>query len=161
MTALSIIVACSRDGVIGRDGDLPWHLPSDLKRFKALTEGHAVIMGRRTWESLPERFRPLPGRRNVVLTRSADYEAPGAEVFPSLSAAVAAVAGSGFVIGGGQVYDEALPLARRAYVTHVEADVEGDTFFPDLVPAEWSLADEDGPHEENGLPFSFRTYERR
>jgi dihydrofolate reductase len=161
VTALSLIVACSRDGVIGRDGDLPWHLPSDLKRFKALTEGHAVIMGRRTWESLPERFRPLPGRRNLVLTRRPDYEAPGAEVFGSLSAAVAAVAGSGFVIGGGQVYDEALPLARRAYVTHVDTDVEGDTFFPDLVPAEWSLAAEDGPHEENGLPFSFRTYERR
>ena len=160
MSGLSIIVAHSRDRVIGRDGDLPWHLPADLRRFKELTQGHPVIMGRRTWESLPERFRPLPGRRNIVLTRQPGYEAPGAEVMPDLATAVAACAGDGFVIGGGQVYGDALPLADRAYVTHVDTEVDGDAFFPDLPPAEWTLAAEEGPHEENGLPFTFRTYER-
>lgn len=160
MSALSIIVAHSRDGVIGRDGDLPWHLPTDMRRFKALTQGHAVIMGRRTWESIPERFRPLPGRRNLVLTRQRAYEAPGAEVHPSLAAAIAACDGDAFVIGGGQVYGEALPLAARAYVTRVDAGVEGDAYFPALSPDEWSCTAEEGPLEENGLPFVFRTYER-
>ena len=160
MSGLSIIVAHSRDRVIGRDGDLPWHLPSDLRRFKELTQGHAVIMGRRTWESLPDRFRPLPGRRNLVLTRQPGYEAPGAEVLPDLASAIAACDGDAFVIGGGQVYAEALPLATRAFVTEIEADVAGDAVFPPLEPAEWSVAEESDRHEENGLPFTFRTYER-
>ena len=161
MSAVSLVVAHSRDRVIGRDGDLPWHLPTDMRHFKALTEGHAVIMGRRTWESIPERFRPLPGRRNIVLTRQAGYEAPGAEVLASLTAAIAACDGDAFVIGGGQVYDEALPLSQRAYVTEIDAGVEGDAYFPALPPDEWAVTDEQGPHEENGLPFVFRTYERR
>ena len=160
MTPVSIVVARARGGVIGRDGDLPWHLPTDMKHFRTLTSGHAVIMGRRTWESIPERFRPLPGRRNIVLTRRPGYEAPGAEVLSDLGAAIAACDGDAFVIGGGQVYAEALPLATRAFVTEVEADVEGDAVFPALEAAEWAVAAESERHEENGLPFVFRTYER-
>ena len=160
MSVLSIVVAHSRDRVIGRDGDLPWHLPSDLRRFRELTGGHAVIMGRRTWESIPDRFRPLPGRRNLVLTRDASYEAPGAEVFGDLASALAACEGDAFVIGGGRVYGEALPLADRAFVTRVDADVDGDVFFPELPAAEWSRTDAGEPIVENGLPFVFETYER-
>jgi dihydrofolate reductase len=161
VTPVAIVVARANGGVIGRDGDLPWHLPSDMRHFKELTTGHAVIMGRRTWESIPERFRPLPGRRNIVLTRRAGYEAPGAEVLADLPSAIAACDGDAFVIGGGQVYGEALPLASRAIVTEIEADVDGDAFFPPLDPAEWSLAGEGERIVENGLPFVIRTYERR
>jgi dihydrofolate reductase len=161
VTPVSIVVARARSGVIGRDGGLPWRLPGDMRHFRELTTGHAVIMGRRTWESIPERFRPLPGRRNIVLTRRAGYEAPGAEVLSDLPTAIAACDGDAFVIGGGQVYGEALALATRAVVTEIEADVEGDAFFPPLDPAEWALADEGERMVEDGLPYVIRTYERR
>jgi dihydrofolate reductase len=161
VTPVSIVVARARSGVIGRDGGLPWRLPGDMRHFRELTTGHAVIMGRRTWESIPERFRPLPGRRNIVLTRRAGYAAPGAEVLSDLPTAIAACDGDAFVIGGGQVYGEALALATRAVVTEIEADVEGDAFFPPLDPAEWALADEGERMVEDGLPYVIRTYERR
>ena len=161
MTPVSIVVARANGGVIGRDGDLPWHLPSDMRHFRELTTGHAVIMGRRTWESIPPRFRPLPGRRNVVLTRREGYEAPGAEVFADLATALAACDGDAFVIGGGQVYGDALPLATRAIVTEIDADVEGDAYFPPLDPAEWALTGEGERVVDDELPFVIRTYERR
>lgn len=154
--SVSIVVAHARNGCIGRDGDLPWRLPSDLKRFKEITLGGTVVMGRRTWESLPPSFRPLPGRRNVVVTRDDAYEASGADVVTSLDDVLDDAC---FVIGGGEVYAAALPHASRVYATHVDADVEGDTFFPALGP-EWRLSEESDPVAENDHEFTFRVYER-
>jgi len=155
---IACVVAHSRNRVIGRDGELPWHLPADLKRFRELTSGHAVVMGRRTYDSLPERFKPLPNRRNLVLSRDPAYRAEGAEIFPDLDAALAACAGDCFVIGGGTTYAEALRVADRVYATEIDADVDGDTFFPDL--SGWRRVEASPPKEENGHAFRFITYER-
>ena len=155
---IACIVAHSRNRVIGRDGDLPWHLPSDLRRFRELTSGSAVVMGRRTYESLPERFRPLPNRRNLVLSRDPSYVAPGAEVFRDLDSALAACDGDCFVIGGGATYAEALPRAVRVYVTEIDAEIDGDTFFPELTG--WRRVETSEPEIENGHAFSFSTYVR-
>jgi dihydrofolate reductase len=158
---VSIIVAKARNGVIGRDASLPWHLPADLRRFRELTTGHTVVMGRKTYDSLPAAFRPLPDRRNVVLSRDAAYEpGDGALRATSLSGAVEASGGACFVIGGGEVYREAMQLADRLYVTEVDAEPEGDVSFPDISPAEWRCVDESRPLAENGLSFVFRVYER-
>lgn len=157
---VSIVVARSRNGVIGRDGGLPWRLPSDLRRFRELTTGHAVVMGRRTFESLPPRFRPLPGRRNLVLSSDPAYRAEGAEVFADLASALAACGGDCFVIGGGVTYREALPLAARVYATEVDADVEGDASFPELAAGEWRCVERSEPIAEGGHTFTFRLYER-
>jgi len=129
---ISLIAAIGKGRELGINGKLLWHLPDDMQRFKILTTGHPVIMGRKTWESLPERFRPLPGRVNIVVTRQTHYEATGAIITDSLEAARAAAAGANeiFVIGGGELYAAALPLANRLYLTLVEAAVEADTFFP-------------------------------
>jgi dihydrofolate reductase len=156
---VSIIVAQGSNRVIGLDGGLPWHLPSDLRRFRELTMGHAVVMGRKTYESIPERFRPLPGRRNLVVSSDPGC-APGAEVFPSLAAALEACDGSCFVIGGGQLYAEAAALADRCYVTDVEAAPDGDTFFPELAAREWRCVEESEPLSENDHSFVFRVYDR-
>lgn len=132
MTALVLIAGVARNGVIGKDGGLPWHLPEDLRHFKRHTLGWPVIMGRRTWESLPAVFRPLPGRRNLVVTRQADWRAEGAEPAPSLEAALERLEGSerAFVIGGAQLYAEALPHADELLLTEIDADMEGDAVFP-------------------------------
>jgi len=124
-----LVAAVAANGVIGRDGQLPWHLPEDLKHFKRLTLGHPVIMGRRTWESLG---RPLPGRDNIVVTHKAGYEAPGAAVASSLGAALALCAGESvvFVIGGQQLFAESLPIAAGLVLTEIYRDYEGDTWFP-------------------------------
>ncbi|MEY4767243.1 MAG: hypothetical protein RI907_3916 [Pseudomonadota bacterium] len=131
-TLLSLIAAVARDGAIGRDNDLLWHDPRDQKHFRATTLGCPVIMGRRTWDSLPERFRPLPGRRNIVVTRNTAWQAPGADVAHSLPQALALVADApkAFVMGGGQLYAEALPLADELELTEVNAQFDADTFFP-------------------------------
>jgi dihydrofolate reductase len=133
---ISLISALGRrTRAIGRGGDLIWKLSNDHARFRHLTQGHPVIMGRKTWESLPERYRPLPGRTNFVVTRSAMYAAPGATVSPSLTSAIESatnVPGSDevFIIGGGQLYAEAFPLADRLYLTLVDDDTPGDVYFP-------------------------------
>ncbi|HWH95684.1 MAG TPA: dihydrofolate reductase [Baekduia sp.] len=162
---VSLVVAYARNGVIGRDGRLPWRLPSDMKHFRELTMGGMVVMGRKTYESLPDRFRPLPGRRNLVLSRSASYAAEGAEVFGGLDAALDACAAAGaqecFVIGGGATYAEALPLAGRVYATEVDAEVDGDTFFPGLDAAAWACVSTGAPRIENDYEFTIRVYERR
>jgi dihydrofolate reductase len=155
---IACVVAHSRNRVIGRDGGLPWHLPADLRRFRELTSGHAVVMGRKTYESLPDRFRPLPNRRNLVLSRDPSYAPPGAEVFPDLAAALAACSGDCFVIGGGSTYAEALSVADRVYATEIDADIEGDTFFPEL--SGWRRVESTAPETENGHAFSFCVYER-
>lgn len=149
---LTLIVAVADNGVIGADGRLPWRLPADLRHFKAATMGKPVLMGRRTWESLG---RPLPGRRNVVVSRRSDWQPAGAEVFPSPDAALEAVAGEPevMVIGGAELYAALLPRAHRIALTRVHAKPEGDTTFPGLGP-EWREtsrehrpADAENPHE--------------
>jgi len=127
---LGVIVAVAQNGVIGRDGDLPWRLPEDLKHFKRITLGHAIIMGRATWESIG---RPLPKRRNIVVTRNRDYTADGVEIAHSLPEALALARTTDpepFVIGGASLYAEALPLATRLEITEVQREVAGDTWFP-------------------------------
>ena len=146
-TELVLIAALARDRVIGKDNRLLWHLPEDMKHFKSLTQGHTVIMGRKTWESLPEKFRPLPGRQNIVISRNPDYVATGATVVTSLEEATRVGVTEGnpcgtggtalFVIGGAEIYALALPLADRMELTEIDATYEGDAFFPAWSSAEW------------------------
>jgi dihydrofolate reductase len=157
---IALVVALSENRVIGRDGGLPWRLSTDMKHFRELTTGHAVVMGRRTYESIPPRFRPLPERRNLVLSTNPAYEADGAEVFGDLMSALGACGSDCFVIGGGVTYDEALPLAERVHATHVEGEIVGDTYFPELPPDAWRIAEESARVHENGHTFRFVTYDR-
>ncbi len=163
---VSLIVGVARNGVIGRDGDLPWRLPDDLAQFKRRTMGHHLLMGRRTFMSLPG---VLPGRPHVVLSRDPAYTvaADGVVVVPSLQAGLAVARDAGdeeaFVIGGGAVYRAALPIADRVYLTHVDADVEGDVTFDPLESAVWTVVErEDHPADaRHAHAFSVCTYERR
>jgi dihydrofolate reductase len=133
---ISLIVAASANNVIGVNGGLPWHLSDDLRRFKAITMGKPIVMGRKTYESIG---RPLPGRQNIVITGQADFAASGCDVVPSAAAAVAAAGAASeiMVIGGGQIYALFLPLAQRVYLTRVEVELEGDVQFPALDPSLW------------------------
>ena len=159
---LALIVAVAANGVIGRDGTLPWRLPDDLRHFRELTTGHAVIMGRRTWDSLP---RALPNRQNIVVSRNPDFHADGAIVVPSLDAALRAVVypSPPFCIGGGELFRAAVPLADTAYVTEIARAFEGDATFPALDPREWiETSRETRRHGgEEGFDYAFVTYERR
>jgi dihydrofolate reductase len=158
---VSIIVAQGSNRVIGSEGRLPWHLPTDMRRFRELTTGHPVVMGRKTFESIPDRFRPLPGRRNMVVSSNPHYSPGGdVEVFASLEAALEACDRHCFVIGGGQIYDLATPLADRIYLTDVEADPAGDAFFPPLFAEDWRCVEESERLVENDHAFVFRTYDR-
>lgn len=154
---LSLIVAYALNRVIGRDNTLPWKLPSDLAHFKRTTLGHPVIMGRKTWESLG---RPLPGRQNIVITRNPQYEAAGAVCVSNLAQALEVVqdAEQAFVIGGAQIYQEALPFAHSVIATEVMADVEGDAFFAPLDRAQWIETSRVSHPPENGLPFDVVQY---
>lgn len=159
---ISLIVAASLNDVIGVDGGLPWHLPDDLKRFKALTTGKPIVMGRRTFESIG---RPLPGRRNVVLTRQGDLEIDGVDMASSVSEAIARSgrADEIMVIGGGEIYARFLPGADRVYLTRVNVEIDGDTHFPKLGERDWVLLESE-LHESDAQhthAFSFLTYERR
>lgn len=159
----TIIAAIGRNRELGLRGKLLWHIHEDMRRFKALTMGHPVIMGRKTWESLPEKFRPLPGRTNIVVTRQAGYEAAGATVVDSLPTARAAAARAVgadeiFVIGGGELYREAMPLADRLYLTLVDNTAEADTFFPVYAQKFNLISEENG--EENP-PYRFQILERK
>lgn len=158
---LTLIAALARNGVIGRAGRIPWQLPGDLPRFKRITLGHPVIMGRKTWESLG---RPLPGRRNLVISRAAGLALAGAEVFASLAAAITACqnADEAFVIGGTEAYREALPLADRLLLTEIDADIEGDAHFPPFDRSLWrEVRRETHPASaDNPLPFAYVDYER-
>jgi dihydrofolate reductase len=157
---ISLVVARAANGTIGLDGGLPWHLPSDMRRFRELTLGHAVLMGRRTFESIPARYRPLPERRNLVLSSRAELELSGAEVFADLPDALRACGRECFVIGGGAVYEETLPLADRVYVTEIEQEIEGDAFFPELPPSRWRCARRSERLVESEMAFTFAEYER-
>ena len=158
---VTLIAAVARNGVIGLDNRLPWRLPADLKHFKALTLGHTVIMGRKTWESLPASFRPLPGRQNIVVTRDGSYRAGGATVANSLPAAIAAAEpGAACVIGGAELYAAALPLADRLQLTEIDASFEGDTHFPVIDQNQWSEVTRDTHHDEAGFDYAFVCYQR-
>ncbi len=160
---ISLVAAVSSNGVIGVDGGLPWRLPADLRFFKRLTTGHTIIMGRRTWDEIR---RPLPDRRNIVITRNRDADFPGAEPAPDLASALARARSAGdtevFVIGGGEIYRQALPLADRMYLTEVHADVDGDTHFPAWDSAEWRVAAEERFAADDRHPhaFTIRRYDR-
>ena len=159
---LSLIVAASRNGVIGASGKLPWHLPADLRRFKQLTMGHPVVMGRRTFESIG---KPLPGRANIVITRQKDYQACGAAVAHSLEEALRMCENEkeAFVIGGASIYREALPRADRIYLTRIDQDFEGDTYLPQIDQTVWKeISREDSePDQKNPFPYSLVTLEKK
>ena len=157
---VALVAAVARGGVIGRDGGLPWRLPEDLAHFREMTMGHPVVMGRRTWESLPERFRPLPGRRNVVVTRSPDWDAEGAERAGSLDEALELLSGEDrvSVIGGGELFAAALPLSDELVLTEIDADFDGDTFFPDWDRGSFVEVARDERVAADGTPLAFVTY---
>jgi len=162
---VSIIAALARNRVIGRDNRMPWHLPEDLKRFKRLTLGHAVIMGRRTFESIiATAGKPLPGRENIVVTRSSVWTRPGCRVANSLDAALAAAHASAeaFVIGGAEIYALAMPLAQRLYLTEIEREFDGDTFFPGFDRSGWREVSRErrAPEGAEGFGYAFVEYRR-
>lgn len=159
---LTLIAAVARERVIGINNQLPWHLPEDLKHFRDITRGHPVIMGRKTWESLPVTFRPLPGRLNLVISRQPDYQAPGAQVTGSLPAALALTeqAPEAFVIGGETLYAQSLAQANRLMLTEVEMEVTGDAWFPQFDRAEWLETSREVHVSSDGITFAFVTYER-
>lgn len=158
---ICLIAALAANRVIGKNNALPWHLPADLKRFKALTMGHPVVMGRKTYESIG---RPLPGRRNLVITRNRGYSAPGCEVVHSFDAAIAACRGAQeiFVIGGAELYRESLPRAHCLEFTEIRAKIEGDATFPEFSMSEWHETGREIHSDEAGIPFryDFARYER-
>src|SRR5271170_3928754 len=159
---VSLIVAMAQNGVIGRDNALPWRLPEDLKRFKAFTLGKTILMGRKTYESIG---RPLPGRANLVLTRDRNWIAAGVTVVHSVEQALtqAAPGKELVVIGGAEIYRLVLPFARRIYLTHVHADVPGDTFFPDFDSTQWAYVEcrAHPADDQHAFPLTFVTLERR
>jgi dihydrofolate reductase len=159
---VSLIVAMSRNRVIGRDNVIPWRIPAELQRFKALTMGHPIVMGRRTWDSIG---RLLPGRTTIIVTRNPDFRVEGALVAPSLPQALGlrAEASEIFVIGGAEIFRLALPLAQRIYLTTVQMEVEGDTFMPHFDPAQWRLvASESHPADANNpIAWVLETFDRR
>jgi dihydrofolate reductase len=157
---VTIIAAVAANGVIGKDNRMPWHLPEDLKRFKALTMGHPMIMGRKTWESLPGR---LPGRPHIVVTRNPHYQAEGAIVVASLAAAIKAAGDTDevFVIGGAQLYGQALAIADQLQLTEIAAEFSGDTRFPDYDREAWKETARERHHAERGFDYAFVTHLRR
>jgi len=162
---LVLIAAVARNGVIGHDNGLLWKLPEDMRYFRSVTAGCPVIMGRKTWDSLPARFRPLPGRRNIVVTRNAAWLAAGAETAPSPAAALALVQDSAkvFVIGGADLYAAALPLADELLLTEIDAHFDGDTRFPDWDRSAYTEAERSTQHAAapNDFDFSWVRYTRR
>jgi dihydrofolate reductase len=167
VSIVTLVAGVARNGAIGRDGGLLWRLPEDMAHFKALTMGHPVIMGRKTWDSLPAKFRPLPGRRNLVLSRQAGLSLEGAEVFATLESAFAAASDADqvFIIGGAQLYAEALPHADRLALTEIDADFDGDTLFPPWPREQFVETARETHHgpagRGHGWDFHFVTYERR
>jgi dihydrofolate reductase len=162
VSGLSIIAAMDRNRVIGKENRLPWRLPADLQRFKALTLGHHVVMGRKTFEAIG---RPLPGRTNLLVTHQRNYVAPGAVVVHTLTEALERCSGDAkpFVIGGAEIYRQALPAARRLYLTEVETDVAGgDAFFPAIDSSDWRLVEQEArnPDHDHACAFRWLTYER-
>ncbi|SFG12367.1 dihydrofolate reductase [Pontibacter chinhatensis] len=161
---LAIVVAAAENNVIGKDNDLIWHLPADLKHFKSLTMGHPMIMGRKTFEAIG---KPLPGRTSIIITSQKDYQAEGCVVVHSLEEAIAKGreldADQVSIIGGAKVYQQALPLADRVYLTRVHASFEGDAYFPELSDLEWQVVEQEHhePDEKNKYSYTFLTLTRK
>jgi len=165
MSRISLIAAVARNGAVGRDNQLLWRLPEDMRYFREQTMGCPVVMGRKTWDSIPEKFRPLPGRHNIVVTRQTGWQAPGATVAHSFEAALAVApdAPRTWVIGGGQLWAAALPLAQDMLITEIDRDYDGDTHFPDWPRAEFDEVSRQ-VHQAtapNDFKFAFVTYRRR
>lgn len=157
----SLVVAMDENRVIGADNGLPWRLPADLRHFKQVTMGHPIVMGRRTWESIG---RPLPGRTNIVVTRRADFEAPGAVVVDSLEAAIASAGDTDelMIIGGAEIFEQALNEANRIYLTEIHAAFEGDTYFPETSEDQWACVSREDfdKDDKNPYDYSFLVLER-
>ena len=159
---ISLIAAVAQNRALGKDGQLLWHLPEDMRYFRETTRGKPVIMGRKTWESLPDVFRPLPGRRNIVISRNPAYDAPGATLAGSLEEAVRLAQDDAevFVIGGAEIYRQALPLAQRLYLTEVARDFDADAFFPEFSASDWTEISRSAAKYCAGLDFTFAVYQR-
>ena len=157
MSEIVLVLAVADNGVIGKDGAIPWHIPADMKRFKALTMGHTVIMGRKTWDSLPK--KPLPGRINVVVTRQADWQAEGATVAHSLGQATSGTSGTVMILGGAEIYERALPLASRIELTEVHLAFKGDAFFT-FDRKGWHETQREDHVTPDGLRYSYVTLTR-
>ncbi|MFL7839991.1 MAG: dihydrofolate reductase [Candidatus Promineifilaceae bacterium] len=161
---ISFVVAMDRNRLIGAGDALPWRLPDEIRRFKEITMGHPVLMGRKTYESIPPKFRPLKGRTNIVLTRQEDYEAPGCLVVHSLEEALTAVSADQelMVIGGAHVFEALLPIVNRLYLTEIDGEYAGDVYFPNFDPHEWrENGREYHPRDErHDSPFSFLVLDR-
>ncbi|MFT7614066.1 MAG: dihydrofolate reductase [Parvicellaceae bacterium] len=165
---VSLIAAVAENSVIGKDNDLIWHIPADLKFFKDTTAGHHVIMGRRNYDSIPDKYRPLPGRTNVIVTRNLDFKAENCLVFHTLKEAIENAIAEGdqepFVIGGGQIYKLSLEegLVDRMYLSHVHGTFEGDTFFPDFKDEEWNVVSSKKTEADDRNPYAFtvKVYEK-
>lgn len=158
---ISMIVAAAENGVIGRDGDMPWKLSADLKNFKSITSGHTIIMGRKTWDSIQ---RLLPGRTTVIITRQPDFHVDGALVVGSVEAAIAATEDpSPFIVGGAEIYRLALPLVTQIFLTRVHSEIEGDTVLPEIDFSQWDRIESRRypADEKNSHDYSFELYRRR
>ena len=161
-----MIAAATENNVIGKDNDLPWHLPDDMKFFVNKTKGHHVLMGRKNYESIPHKFRPLPNRPNVVITRQRDYLAEGCSVVHSLEEGLEMASNAqekeAFIIGGGEIYTLGMSLAQRLYITEIHTTLEGDAFFPQIDPAQWTEIERTHHPKDERHPYSFDfvTYER-
>jgi len=158
-SGVHLIWAQSANGVVGYDNTLPWRIPEDLARFRALTTGSTVVMGRRTWESLPARFRPLPGRRNVVVTRDPAYDAPGADVVTSIDTALS-MSDDIWIGGGAEIYLATMPFADALYITDVDLEVEGDTFAPPVGPEWQEVQTGEWQTSSTGIRFRWRDLTR-
>lgn len=163
MTRVSLVLAMADNGVIGANGSIPWRIADDMRRFKALTMGKPLIMGRKTWESLPQ--RPLAGRKNIVVTRDRNFTAKGAIVAASIDQAISEAEKDQpveiMIIGGAEIYAAALPLAGRIHLTEVHASVDGDTRMPKFNPAHWAESAREEHAAEDGMRFSYVTLDRR
>ena len=163
---ISLIAAMTQNRVIGKNNDLPWTLPDDMKFFMKTTTGHHVVMGRKNYDSLPPKFKPLPNRTNIVVTRQRNFEAPGCKVFHSLESAIEFLKtqndAEAFIIGGAEIYRQALPFVQRMYLTEIKTELEGDTFFPEFDRTLWKEKSRQ-PHpadERHAYGFDFVIYEK-
>lgn len=163
---ISLIAAIAQNRVIGKDNDLPWRLPNDMKYFMQTTLGHHVVMGRKNYDSLPTKFKPLPNRTNIVVTRQSDFKADGCAVVNSLEDGITLAKSNGetelFIIGGAQIYQQALPMSELLYLTEIKSDIEGDTYFPEINKKEWHEISRKAhsADERHRFAFDFVVYKR-
>ena len=163
---ISLIAAVANDNVIGKDNSLIWHLPADMKFFKETTLGHCVVTGRKNYESIPEKYRPLPNRTNIIVTRQANYVAPGAIVVNTIADAIKEATKKNeeelFIIGGAEIYRQTIDVAHKLYITHIYQNFEGDTFFPTIDTQKWQEVSKEDffADDKNKYPYSFAEYKR-